>query len=672
MADFLFLNASNLPARPIYPYAFIQVGALLRRAGIEVAYRDFLGIEPHRYTEVLARLIAAERPRAVGLTLRQGDSLVLRDYEQAPEHAYQPVEDTRRLVRALREVTDAPVVLGGMGFTTNPDALFQHIGADFGITGEPDELVARFDEVLVGHTEGVGNLVYRERGLVRRNPRRYHGPLDEREYDESVVARLEQFYGRPRLYGARAEAVAVEIARGCPYRCYFCTEPQVKGRKVRERDLDAVMADVEFLRSKGIRRFWMVCSEINVGRPDLALRIAQRFRRVNEQGSGPTLRWHAYHLPRWLSRSDLQELYDSGFAGGWNDFPSLDDANLRAVGVPYRTQDIVHHIGNTLDLAPAEAQDTPPHFSAFLGNAYSTPRSVATTLQHFEHHGFAERFATAVVSDATRLFPFGRSREAVPDGVELHTFSARGREVHRSDELERVAVEPTFYFPEAISSHLGSPEAVRRFFEYVETTFLSRSYERSLDMGAFVASSASVEWLADRIASRVPHEIRLPIADDERREQLESLLRDLRRDPEETLESLLPGRGRSEADRTFLARFVVHRLRAPLEPQTLAVLRYLGLSPTKAGVIEASPLAVTTTLLSRYDSRRALFEDLRARFGTRRDGHPEWSLRTILFLKNVRLDPRYRELLLPDRDPPHRRPSIPARPSSPRPMAGLH
>jgi hypothetical protein len=40
----LLLNASNVDSFPVYPYAFIQVTAVARRAGIEVVSRDLLGI----------------------------------------------------------------------------------------------------------------------------------------------------------------------------------------------------------------------------------------------------------------------------------------------------------------------------------------------------------------------------------------------------------------------------------------------------------------------------------------------------------------------------------------------------------------------------------------------------------------------------------------------------
>ena len=39
-ADVLLLNRSNLPSRPIYPYAFVQLKALARRYRLKVASFD--------------------------------------------------------------------------------------------------------------------------------------------------------------------------------------------------------------------------------------------------------------------------------------------------------------------------------------------------------------------------------------------------------------------------------------------------------------------------------------------------------------------------------------------------------------------------------------------------------------------------------------------------------
>jgi hypothetical protein len=86
----------------------------------------------------------------------------------------------------------------------------------------------------------------------------------------------------------------------------------VKGRQERVRDLDVVMADVEFLARQGIAKFWLICSEINIHKNDLILSVAERMSKLREQ-YGTHLRWNAYLLPREYSREDIATVVNSGF-----------------------------------------------------------------------------------------------------------------------------------------------------------------------------------------------------------------------------------------------------------------------------------------------------------------------------------------------------------------------
>ena len=49
----LLLNASNMDVFPVYPYAFIQVPAVARQAGVEVICKDLLGILQERWAQTL-------------------------------------------------------------------------------------------------------------------------------------------------------------------------------------------------------------------------------------------------------------------------------------------------------------------------------------------------------------------------------------------------------------------------------------------------------------------------------------------------------------------------------------------------------------------------------------------------------------------------------------------
>ena len=63
--DLLLLNATNLPWRPIFPYAFVQVSAIARRNGLSVRVVDMLDVPQERWQGFLATHL--ERHRAVDL-----------------------------------------------------------------------------------------------------------------------------------------------------------------------------------------------------------------------------------------------------------------------------------------------------------------------------------------------------------------------------------------------------------------------------------------------------------------------------------------------------------------------------------------------------------------------------------------------------------------------------
>ena len=65
-------------------------------------------------------------PELVGMSVRNTDDCVL------SSGAFL-LPEVRRMVSAMRQFTDAPVVLGGVGFSTMPEAAVEYCGADFAI-----------------------------------------------------------------------------------------------------------------------------------------------------------------------------------------------------------------------------------------------------------------------------------------------------------------------------------------------------------------------------------------------------------------------------------------------------------------------------------------------------------------------------------------------------------
>lgn len=78
--DILFLNLSNLPGRPVYPYAFVQVSALARQAGLSVVRWDGLDLSRQQKLDCITQLVKDHQPRAVAFTVRQADSVAADNY----------------------------------------------------------------------------------------------------------------------------------------------------------------------------------------------------------------------------------------------------------------------------------------------------------------------------------------------------------------------------------------------------------------------------------------------------------------------------------------------------------------------------------------------------------------------------------------------------------------
>jgi hypothetical protein len=646
-ADLLLLNASNLPKTPIFPYAFVQVSAIARRFGIEVARFDFLGVPKSRWRSQLEDLLRRHRPRMIGLHVRQADSVVASDYVLPPEgnpaEYYLPVEETRQLVRLVRSLTDVPIAAGGFAFTAHPMRMAKALAVDFGVQGEPDCFFERFADVIARRKlSAVPNLIYRERGSYRANPRVFYPPAPSAEYDDTIIAELVRFYGDRALLAETMPHVPVEIARGCPFRCYFCNEPAVKGREVHYREWSAVEADLAMLQRHGIRRVWLVCSEINT-HPARAREVAAHMAAINK-GRKPTqrIRWRAYNIPR-MDPQDLRVMLDAGFEPGWNDFPSLDDDNLARCRVPFRTNAALSYYRTFLDWADARpvAPDDRQTFYVFLGNAYADAATISTTLRNVERHGLQDRHEHAVVGAATRVFEID-GKLTCGNAETLVSVGRKGRK--RLD-----VVGPTYYYPPRLVEHLGSEPAVREFLDYVATTFLSTAHERTKHWATFLGESISPQGLARlmRKTKRARALRPVPIdADDPRlATEIRSALRRLWVAPDEAAVRPLFFPGDRQNLYGHVAEAMLMQLLRPHARAFKRILRLLGIPHDRNGFHSLSPYGLSEILYARYASNDELIRHVCQTYDIGPDSIDLLALRFLLHQSNVRIRAEYRELL---------------------------
>ncbi len=500
--DFLLLNASNYRKRPIFPYAFVQLSAIASAQNISVKRLDLLNTERGQWNVKVENILDECQPRMIGITLRQVDSIFYPDYFDSRSGqacgTFFPLDETLDLIRILREHTTSPIIMGGIGYTLHAERLFEHFDLDYGMQGDPDSFFEHFEDVVHGRNlEKVLGLIYREGGDVRRNQRGFYHPSRNPEYNEEIVAELVEFYGEDLFRGDNPPQVAVEIMRGCPQSCYFCVEPYAKGREIRHRDLGAIEEELDFLLSQDIRNFWLVCSELNGPGIEFALDVAKIIQVLAERHPGDAIKWSSYGLPT-IEHDDLKLLLASGFTGlDLNDIVALDDGNLTAAKLPYRTTEVVRFLQDLNELI-GETSEKPMLFM-FLGNAFADESSIRRTLDVIEENDLRDNHSLGIVMARTRVFELdGRLNCELPDenrGI-ITSYSSDGEE-------EANVLLPTFHCPQYLADHFESPREIDQFLYVVSETLLTNSHRNKKNWNSFLRNNTTPELLSELISRYV-------------------------------------------------------------------------------------------------------------------------------------------------------------------------
>ena len=203
------------------------------------------------------RTMAEFRPDIIGLSVRNIDN-----QDSVHPEAYAP--QVKELVDRLRELTPAPIILGGAGFSVGPREFMEYTGADFGIVGEGEESFVRFLQAYPDkHWDKVPGLMWRRDGGLRQNP-----PQHIRRLELLPPPALEYF--TPRAYqdtpgsAGLPGLIPVQSRRGCPMRCIYCSTPLLEGAATRAWAPEQVASWLADWHEKwGLHRFYFVDNLFN-------------------------------------------------------------------------------------------------------------------------------------------------------------------------------------------------------------------------------------------------------------------------------------------------------------------------------------------------------------------------------------------------------------------------
>ncbi|MBZ9577942.1 B12-binding domain-containing radical SAM protein [Patescibacteria group bacterium] len=225
---------------PIAPLGLCYIAAVLRNNGLKVSVIDQYARKMP--DSELIDSIKKQKPFIIGFS------------------ALTPVmPDIRRLVLLIRKSRiSSKIVLGNIHATCFPEEMLKDYTADIVVRGEGETTMLELcNHLMQGkQLEDVAGISFRLPGGIRHNPeRRLIDNLDALPFPAWDALNLDDYSEVPLSAISNSRAIPIMASRGCPYRCYYCSQDTVYA-KVRYRDLNKVVDEIEyFLTSCKIRYF---------------------------------------------------------------------------------------------------------------------------------------------------------------------------------------------------------------------------------------------------------------------------------------------------------------------------------------------------------------------------------------------------------------------------------
>lgn len=479
MSQLVSLVNPNQVQPGITPYALDVLTTHLEQAGFEVEVLDLTFPERSWQTDVES-YFAGREPLLVGVTLRNTDTVI-------PQEQRTFLEDHRAIIDTIKSRCPAPIVVGGVGYSTMPFAMLSYLQVPYGVAGPGEVTLVELARALAagGKPQDVPGLHVFDGSTVRKVPAA--GPVTPAEawlaLNDGVAFKRRS--NRPlrvdnRKYYERGGLGNILTKNGCPLDCAHCSEPFAKGQTLSRRTVKAVVDEMEQLTDQGVLDLHTTDSEFNVGighAKQVLKEIISRRRRDSSCSLNRLKLW-TYLQPRPFDEELAVLMREAGCQGAsvGSDHTNPDilaGFKLTQAGKTFYTVDDIRETNRLLlengmlvtqELIlgmPGETLDTMRQCLDDMLALNSTVLGITFGVKVFPHTPFGRRLARE--SDG-RPIPGLQSNTAISPITLLPMEKCRDQDHYERqfmfDEHERI--RPIFYFspelpedPETIASPSG-------------------------------------------------------------------------------------------------------------------------------------------------------------------------------------------------------------------------
>jgi radical SAM superfamily enzyme YgiQ (UPF0313 family) len=239
------------------------------------------------------------------------------------------LDTVKDFVNDCRSLSDAPVVLGGAGYSIFPKSALTYLGADMGIQGEGEIVFTTLLERLSQKADlsGIPRLYLMNRGIqgkVRFTKDLNECPLPLPGVQEwtSLSSPNEEIW------------LPFQTRRGCPLNCSYCSTPTIEGKIMRKHSPARVVNAISRYVEAGFDRFFFVDNTFNLP-PSYAKEFCDRMVIVALNTS-----WRCILYPWKIDEELVKKMAEAGCKEVSLGFESGSRKILQALNKKFQPEDV--------------------------------------------------------------------------------------------------------------------------------------------------------------------------------------------------------------------------------------------------------------------------------------------------------------------------------------------
>lgn len=334
---------------PVLPLGMACIGAAVQDAGHEVNTLNLMMARDIR--GLLRETISGFSPDVIGISVRNID-------DQMMEPSNFLLDGVRTVVSECRSLSDAPIVLGGAGYSIFPRRVLEYLEADMGIQGEGEKAFVMLLERLEhkADTSQIPGLCLPEIGLLKKNQ-----PVKDLDHHPQPLLNVHLLLPS----GLKNEEIwfPVQTRRGCAMDCSYCSTASIEGRLLRKHSVGRAVDIIRQYANAGIKNFFFVDNTFNF---PLSYAKALCDRIITE---GLNIRWRCILYPWKIDDELVEKMAQAGCKEVSLGFESGSESILKRMNKRYTPDDVrriskmlgkqqIHRMGFLLLGGPGETKDS--------------------------------------------------------------------------------------------------------------------------------------------------------------------------------------------------------------------------------------------------------------------------------------------------------------------------